>query len=76
MGKQMSVCPSPTCGAEKPHHEVIGPTKAAQAGQPNLSTSARCTICGCVWRLDEDGNKVILGNLDDTVAPYEWKPEK
>lgn len=75
MSKQMSLCPSEHCTAANPHHEQIGPTRAAQAGEPTLDGSYRCTYCNCVWRYGSDGRtKTILGYFDDVLGAYGWTP--
>ena len=76
MPMQMSQCPSEHCRAAKPRQEVVGPTLAANAGQPSLAVSTRCTYCGCVWKLGTDGRtKTILGRFDDTLGHHGWIPE-
>lgn len=77
MHKQMSICPSDNCRATKPPQQLVGPTVAAQAGQPSLAISTRCTGCGCVWLYGDDGrSKVILGHFDESLGHYGWKPAK
>lgn len=75
MPKVSSICPSEHCTAANPHHEHIGPTKAAQAGDPSLNGSYRCTYCNCVWRYDDNGrNKIILGHFNDALGANGWEP--
>lgn len=75
MSKQMSLCPSKQCAAANPHHELIGPTRAAQTGDTTLEGSYRCTYCQCVWRYGIDGRtKTILGHFDDVSGAYGWTP--
>lgn len=70
-----SMCPAAHCHADDPPQRLIGPVELLSINEDGVQPGAvRCSHCGCVWRPQEFGKKLILGYWKAPRAKQEWQP--
>jgi len=76
MCSRQTICPSRVCPEQDPVQTLIDQKLADLANEPALVGATRCATCGCVWVLDQSGNRRELGTLRKVGGRFQWQARK